>query len=354
MNINHKQMERLIKLAYQRKQPIYVWGATGIGKSMTIKRVAKEIAKEMGLKYNEDISKINEEENFSVVDIRISQLDPPDLRGLPKIDNGNTRWLPPNWLPRKSKGIIFFDELNLAPPSIQASAYQLILDRRLGEYILPEGWIIISAGNRLEDRANVFELPAPLKNRFCHITLNIPSIEEWTLWASENGIDSRIVAFLNFKPSLLFRFDPENKEQAFPTPRSWEFASKMIRGMDVKDEMFEVAVASAVGQGTAIEFQAFCKLNRKINVDDIIRNPKKIKEIKEIDLKYSVIGALADRYRKDRKLLKAMVVLSMELEPEFGMLLLRMVKGVDERNFSKIRDMKEYRKIVRRFAKYVL
>ena len=173
MNINHKQMERLIKLAYQRKQPIYVWGATGIGKSMTIKRVAKEIAKDMGLNYNEDISKINEEGNFSVVDIRISQLDPSDLRGLPKIDNGNTKWLPPNWLPRAGKGIIFFDELNLAPPSIQASAYQLILDRRLGEYILPEGWIIISAGNRLEDRANVFELPAPLKNRFCLSLIHI-------------------------------------------------------------------------------------------------------------------------------------------------------------------------------------
>ena len=193
-----------------------------------------------------------------------------------------------------------------------------------------------------------------MKNRFCHVVLNIPSIEEWTIWASENGVDSRIVAFLNFKPSLLFRFDPENKEQAFPTPRSWEFASKMIKGIDIKDEMFEMAVASAVGQGTAIEFQAFCKLNRKVDINEIIKNPSKVKEIQEIDLKYFVVGALADRYVRDKKLLQVMLKVALELEPEFGVLLLRLVKGADEKEFGKVINMKEWDELSKRYGKYVL
>lgn len=121
--------------------------------------------------------------------------------------------------PRKGNGIIFFDELNLAPPLVQASAYQLILDRRLGTYTVPNGFLLIAAGNRLEDRASVFEMSAPLKNRFGHCQLREPSVEGWTRWAVDHDIDMRIIGFLNFRRTALYTFDPKLKENAFATPR---------------------------------------------------------------------------------------------------------------------------------------
>ena len=129
--VNHNRLEKIIKIAYKTKTPLFIWGATGIGKSQTIRRVAENLAKELGLEFSDNEI---EDGKFGFVDVRISQFEPSDLRGLPDIQGEKTKWKPPSWLPRnpKGKGIIFFDELNLAPPSIQASAYQLILDRKIG------------------------------------------------------------------------------------------------------------------------------------------------------------------------------------------------------------------------------
>lgn len=323
--VNHSLLKQIIEHIYNKKIPLFIWGGTGIGKSTCVKDVAKEL-------------------KIECKDIRISQLEPSDLRGLPKVDNGETKWLPPNWLPRDGKGILFFDELNLSVPCIQASCYQLILDRRLGDYILPDGWVVISAGNRLEDKANVFEMPSPLANRFLHVELGVPSINDWSSWAYENKIDTRIIAFLNWKTTRLFGFDAKYKDKAFPTPRTWEMASKSIKeeDYDKHKDLMESLLSSAIGDGTATEMIAFLKLQKKINVEDLIKNPKRVKEIKEIDLKWTLVSSVADYFDKRRTKETLMAVLNIldELDAEYACHLFRMCKYIGgEENTKKFIDM---------------
>ncbi|MBW2981937.1 MoxR family ATPase [Candidatus Woesearchaeota archaeon] len=354
MEINHKQLEALMIRAYETKCPLMIWGTTGIGKSQTVRHVAKMIAKGLNMEVGEN----GDEKKFGVKDIRISQLDPSDLRGLPSLQGETTKWLPPNWLPTKGQGVLFFDEINLAPPSIQAAAYQLILDRRLGEYKLPEGWVIFGAGNRLEDRANVFELPVPLKNRFIHCTLKVPTPEDWTEWALENGVDTRIVAYLQMEGSNLFKFPKsDSKDNAFPTPRMWEITSKLIKDKDMKEEEREIAISSAVGEAVANQFTAFLKLQKKINLADLLKNPKKVQTIKDIDLKYSLLSEICEKYRKDKKILQAATEIALYLDPEFAIFLMRMLKSMHTsvNDFKKnLAKLKNWDKIVDKYGKYLI
>ncbi len=352
-SVNHKQLERVISIAYKKKIPLFIWGATGIGKSTVVREVAKTIAKENNIEFSE--TEI-EDGKFGFVDIRVSQLDASDLRGLPKVEGERTKWLPPSWLPSKhdSKGILFFDELNLAPPMIQASCYQLILDRKLGDYRLPDGWLVIGAGNRLEDRANVFEMASPLANRFMHVELAIPTVEEWTNWGLENNIDSRIIAFLQFKPSYLFKFDGKSKEKSFPTPRTWEYVSKLIDGVENQEEI-EILVSSTVGEGVAIEFGAFITLQKKVNISALLDNPETAELPQEISMKYSLVSALPEYYRKNGKLLPKIIKLCNRLEPEFAVLLLRMLKSVGKTKFmGQITKLKEWDTLSKKYAKFLL
>jgi len=349
MKVNHKELKEQLRISYETKVPLFIWGTTGIGKSSVVKEIAKDIADKEKLEFSEvDI----ENGKFGFIDVRISQLEPSDLRGLPTINDGKTKWLVPSWLPRNpdGKGILFFDEINLAPPSIQASAYQLILDRRLGEYKLPKGWVIISAGNRIEDGCNVFEMSNALSNRFIHLELNIPDKESWFNWALNNEIDARIIAFLQFKPSSLFKFESRNKDKAFPTPRSWEFCSKLIKNRDDKN-ILNILVSSAVGEAVGTEFTAFLRLQSKINLNEILRNPKSISKITEIDLKYVLLGTISEYYRKDTKLLEKSFDLCDYLEPEFSVLLLRFLKGINQTHFKKtILASKKGTEILRKYS----
>ena len=297
--------------------------------SDSIRNTAKDIAKEKGLKFNEDSSKMSDKDCFSVIDIRLSQMDLSDLRGLPKFDESTktTRWYYPNFLPNGGQGILFLDELNLAVPTVQATAYQLILNRCIGDYHLPDGWLVISAGNRLEDRANVFETPAPLNNRFLHIELATPDVDEWIDWSVANNIDTRISTFLKFKPSLLYKFDKTTKDKAFPTPRTWAFCSEMISDKDTKDrEKMEILVASCIGEATAMEFVAWLRLNDKLNIDAILKNPLEAKLPSEIDLIYAMVSGILEHYKKDKKLLKPVVQIATRLQPEFAVLMLKLIK----------------------------
>ena len=331
--VNHERLRGMIRVAYDKRIPLFVWGTMGIGKSTAIRNMAIDLAKDLKLNFSE---KDIQDGKFGFVDVRVSQLEPSDLRGLPSMSDGTTKWLPPSWLPSNpdSKGILFFDELNLALPSIQASAYQLILDRKLGDYNLPDGWVIISAGNRIEDKARVFELPSPLANRFIHIELAIPDKDEWYVWGSKNKIDGRILAFVQFKPSMLFNFNPSNKDKSFATPRSWYFCSKIIEGVEDEDMLLEL-VSSAVGEGTALEFLAFTRLKKQIDIKNILNNPKEVAKIKELDMKYTIISAIIEEYRKDKKLIEKIAVLCDYLEAEFGILILRFLKMEDNDYFKK-------------------
>lgn len=337
--LNHNKVKELIGISYDKKLPLYIWGTFGIGKSTIVREVAKNL-------------------KIGFIDVRLTQLEPCDLRGLPTVKGDTTKWVVPNWLPRDkdSKGILFLDELNLVVPSIQASCYQLILDRKLGDYELPNGWVVLSAGNRLEDKANVFDLPTPLANRFIHIELNTPTVKDWSEWAFKQDIDNRILAFLNFKPSRLFYFDDKINDRAIPTPRSWFFCSKLIKEV-TNTEMLDTLISSSVGEATATEFMAFIKLSRKVDIKEIINNPTKVKEIEEIDLKYSLMSGITEYYKQNKKkeVLQKILRVCKNLNAEFSVLLLRFIKSVDVEFMSKnIKGIPEFKDITKAYGKYIL
>jgi hypothetical protein len=186
-------------------------------------------------------------------------MDPTDLKGIPFFDKQNHEavWAKPNFLPKDpdSKGILFLDEINTAPPSVQASAYQLVLDRKVGDYELPKGWSIVAAGNNESDRGVVYRMPPPLANRFVHLDMEV-DFEDWKAWAYEAGIDASVIGFLNFEKEKIFLFDPSKNEKSFPTPRSWEYVDKVIKTKLSSNLLYDT-IAGAVGRESATAFLAF-------------------------------------------------------------------------------------------------
>ena len=162
--------------------PLHIWGACGVGKSQIVAQVANDL-------------------DYDFLDVRAVQLDPVDLRGLPRIAADQTEWVPPKFLPTTGKGILFLDELTSAPQMTQAGCYQLVLDRKLGEYVLPDGWVVIAAGNPASERGVHFAMPRPLRNRFVHLDLE-PDLDDWCRWAVKAQVRPEIIAFLRFKPEL--------------------------------------------------------------------------------------------------------------------------------------------------------
>ena len=218
-------LETLVR--HEVQQSLMIWGPPGIGKSSIVAQTAAA-------------------HGLECIDLRLSQLAPTDLRGLPVARDGRARWYPPEFLPDAGRGVLFLDEINMAPPTMQGMAQQLILDRRVGSYIVPEGWFIWAAGNRDEDSAAVFEMPAPLANRFLHVevTADLASFKQFAL---ASGLSEALVAFLSFRPNMLHRFDAA--QPAWPSPRSWAMADVLHRiGLDV---------GAAVGAAAAAEFRAY-------------------------------------------------------------------------------------------------
>ncbi len=179
------QVKKSLDTLWKTRWPAFIWGPPGVGKSS----VVRQLARERGLE---------------LVDVRAPLLDPTDLRGIPAVVGDRAVWFPPSFLPRADAkpGVLFFDELNAATPLVQASLYQLVLDRRVGEYVLPDGWIIVAAGNREEDRSIAFRMPEALANRFVHLEF-AASFDDWRLWAFHRGIHPTIVALLGLRRELV-------------------------------------------------------------------------------------------------------------------------------------------------------
>lgn len=259
--------------------PVMLWGPPGVGKSQMI-------------------AQIGQRHNVPVIDIRLSQMEPSDLRGIPFRDNNKVEWAIPSMLPDKAlhgtTGILFLDEITSAVPSVSAAAYQLILDRKLGDYEVPDGWAIFAAGNRQGDRGVTYTMPAPLANRFSHFEVEL-NLDDWVAWAYKSGIDERIIAFLRFRPELLFDFDPAHNPVAFPSPRSWEFAHRGLQKFMNHPRLLLGTLQACVGDAAGIELKAFVdSLDQMPDLDAILRG-EDVKSPKEIDLQYAVASALVGR-----------------------------------------------------------
>jgi len=367
IQVSHAELSEFVKLFYKTKRPLYIWGGIGIGKSEVIKETAKQIADGLNLKFTEEINEMDNETTFGIYDLRISQLDSTDIKGIPIPieENGirKTVWVLPNFLPRnpKSKGIIFCDELNLGVPSVQNSFYQIIHDRRIGDLPLPAGWYVLACGNRQSDRTNVFEMSMALANRFCHVELAAPSAEQWTAWAAKRNIDTRIMSFVNFKPQALYKFEPAARSKSFPTPRTWFFCHELIHGLNPENEeeweQYTKLTASAIGEGMALEFAAFSRLNQKIDINDILKNPQKIAEIREVDLMYSVISGISEKYRKDSKLFNNILEICKHTKSEYAVLLLHFIRSINPSNWDRqtaTLSNKTWNELANKYKNYLL
>jgi hypothetical protein len=254
-------------------------------------------------------------------------LDPVDLRGLPRIQGDSVLWCPPAFLPKGGAGVLFLDELAQAPPLVQAACLQLTLDRRVGEYQLPEGWSVVAASNRQEDRAGAHRLISPLLNRFVHLDLEV-SGDDWHDWAVGAGIAAEVRSFLRYRPALLFQFDPAAGARAFPTPRSWEFVSQVLPHAPA--ELLHPVVAGCVGEGPAAEFVAFARICRELpDPDPVLAAPATTSVPREPAVLYALCGALVERCRKaNSKVLAAFVQYVSRMPDEFGVLAMRDVLAV--------------------------
>lgn len=268
---------------------LMIWGPAGIGKSSIVAQCANGHALEF-------------------IDVRLSQLAPTDLRGLPVPDGDRSRWLPPEFLPRDGAGILFLDELNMAPPTMQGVAQQLILDRRVGSYQLPAGWFVWAAGNRKEDRASVFEMPGPLANRFLHVDVEA-DLDSFIHYGLANGLREQIAAFLTFRSQLLHA--PDTKRPAWPSPRSWMMASRLLdAGLDV---------APAVGEAAAAELDAFAAVYGSMPDLDVVLDGRgsKVDFPTEPSARYALVIGLAARAATATRALNGFAWLAERADPEW-------------------------------------
>lgn len=265
--------------------PVMLWGPPGVGKSQMV-------------------AQIGARHRAPVIDIRLSQMEPSDLRGIPFRVDDRVEWAVPSLLPDATRhgvaGILFLDEITSAPPSVSAAAYQLILDRRLGDYQVPEHWAIVAAGNRQGDRGVTYAMPAPLANRFSHFELET-HLDDWVAWAYDAGMDERVIGFLRFRPDLLFDFDPAHNPVAFPSPRSWEFAHRALRKFQDDPDLLQGSLQACVGPAAGIELTAFINsLEQMPDLDAIVRG-EAAPVPEEIDLQYAVAAALVGRAIRARQ-----------------------------------------------------
>ncbi len=299
-----KELKENLKVLIEKKLPVFIWGSPGIGKSSIVKSIAKE-------------------ENLDFIDLRLSLLDPTDLKGIPFFDAQTKQaiWAPPAFLPKSGSGILFLDEINTAPPTIQAAAYQLILDRKIGEYELPSNWAIVAAGNLESDMGATFSMSAPLLNRFIHLYMDV-DFEDWKEWALQNDINSYVIAFLQLHQEMLFTFNPQSEQNAFATPRSWEFVSKILQSNIKTNSLLEV-IKGAVGN-VANEFVNFLKVKEKLpNIDDILQG-KDVEVPKDIATLFALNSILTMQSKKaSNKELNNIIKFSLNLPKEFAIALIK-------------------------------
>ena len=212
-------------------------------------------------------------------------------------------WAAPSELPSdpNSTAILFLDELNSAAPATQAAAYQLILNRRVGTYRLPDGVSIVAAGNRETDKGVTYRMPAPLANRFLHLELRT-DFDDWLKWATLNQVHEQVVGYLGFAKQDLYDFDPKSTSRAFATPRSWSFVSELLEDDNLPESTLTDLIAGAVGEGLAVKFMAHRKVAQQMPLPEDVLSGKVTKcNIKEISAMYSLTISLCYELQAAKK-----------------------------------------------------
>ena len=286
MSVEHRTVtavgaRKSIMKCFAKKRPMFLWGPPGIGKSEVVADITRELGGHM-------------------IDLRLGQMDPTDIRGIPYYNKDQNRmdWAPPIDLPDAELAsqypivVLFMDEMNSAAPAVQAAAYQLVLNRRIGRYHLPDNVVMIAAGNRESDKGVTYRMPTPLANRFVHVEMRA-DFATWQEWAVQNGEHKDVVGYLSFAKQDLYDFDAKSASRSFATPRSWHFVSELLADEDLDDATATDLIAGTIGEGLAVKFQAHRKISSKLpKPEDILSGKAKELSVKEVSAMYSLVTSL--------------------------------------------------------------
>jgi len=276
--ITSVQARRSLLKAFKHKRPLFLWGPPGIGKSELVADITQELGGYM-------------------IDLRLGQMEPTDIRGIPfyNKDLGKMDWAAPIDLPDDEFAsqypivVLFLDEMNSSAPSVQAAAYQLILNRRVGKYKLPENVVLVAAGNRESDKGVTYRMPTPLANRFIHQEMKC-DFASWQEWAVQHDTHKDVVGYLSFAKQDLYDFDAKSASRAFATPRSWSFVSEILSDEDSDDDTIMNLIAGTVGEGLAVKFMAHRKVaGRMPKPEDILSGKVDTLDVKEVSAMYSLV-----------------------------------------------------------------
>lgn len=316
---------------------VMLWGAPGIGKSQAVRQIAKEIESET-------------QKHVNITDVRLLLFNPIDLRGIPTANADKTLaiWLKPQIFQMDPSedlvNILFLDEISAAPQSVQAAAYQITLDRVIGEHKLPDNCIVIAAGNRVTDKSVAYKMPKALANRLLHIDVE-GSFTSWQKWAVKAGINEKVLGFLSARNDRLFGFDPSNDDLAFATPRSWEMVSNILNNVNSDPEVVYPMIAGLIGSGAAIEFRSWCRIYSDLPDMEDLFGGHPVTVPKSTDAIYAVVSSMttyAREHKNDLDKIGHSLNYAKMLPAEYSALLVFQYKAIE----------KDYEKVLQRIPEY--
>ncbi len=327
---------------------VMLWGPPGVGKSQAIRQVAKEIGENTG-------------KRVSVVDVRLLLFNPIDLRGIPVANEDRTLavWLKPKIFEmdggRDVVNILFMDEISAAPPSVQAAAYQIALDRTVGEHRLPDNCIVVAAGNRTTDKSVAYKMPKALANRLMHFEVKT-QFQSWKRWAIERNIHEKVIAFLSFRQDYLFAFDGAKEDVAFATPRTWEMVSDVLNNVCKEVSAVYPLVAGLIGTGMASELQSWEKVWGELPPIEEIFAGKTYPVPKNTAALYALISsmvAFAREHKEEMDKIANSIRYANLLPADFSAALLRDYTYLEKGYKNKLMKLPEFMKWLREKGKYL-
>lgn len=316
---------------------VMLWGPPGVGKSQAVRQIGKRIKTQTGKRVH-------------ITDVRLLLFNSIDLRGIPTSNADKTLavWLKPQIFQMDESdnivNILFLDEISAAPQSVQAAAYQITLDRVIGEHKLPENCIVIAAGNRTTDKSVAFKMPKALANRLMHIEVE-GSFKSWKQWAIQSGINAKVVGFLSFRRDRLMSFDSSTDDLAFATPRSWEMVSNILNYVESDVDKVYSLVAGIVGCGAALEFRTWSKVYNELPDIEEIFDGKQPKIPTRTDAMYALCSSMtayAREHKDDIHRIANSIRYAQRLSPDFSTVLLKDYMYIEKDYRRKLLNIPEF------------
>ncbi len=322
-----------------RMPSVMLWGPPGVGKSQAVRQIGERVEKKTGKKVH-------------ITDVRLLLFNPIDLRGIPTANEDKTLavWLRPKIFEMDPSedvlNILFLDEISAAPQSVQAAAYQITLDRTVGEHKLPDNCIVIAAGNRVTDRSVAYKMPKALANRLMHFEVE-GNFEAWKQWAIKSGINGKVIGFLSFRRDHLMAFDAANDDLAFPTPRAWEMVSDVLNGISDDIETAYPFIAGIVGNGVAVELRTWARVYKDLPKVEEIFDGKIPTLPNNTDALYALTSSMlcyAREHKEDIRRIGNSIRYAMRMPPDFATVLMKDYMYIEEDFTSKLIAIPEFMK----------